>query len=67
MLTLTMPSRRADEKWVNFNARVPFELREKASIAAARKNSDLSKQARIFLEQLVAEHEAKFGPIALAE
>ena len=65
MLTLTMPRRKSNEQMVNFNARVPYELREKATIAAALLDSDLSKETRKLLKELVAKAEAIHGPIIL--
>lgn len=63
MLATLMPRPKSTEATVNFNARVPLELREKATIAAALLDSDMSKEARKFLKQLVAKAEAIHGPI----
>lgn len=65
MLTLSMPKPKSDVQMVNFNARVPLELREKAAIAATLLDSDLSKEARKFLKDLVKRAEDKHGPIVL--
>lgn len=67
MLTtlLARPRRIVDS--VLFNMKVEADLREKAMIAAYREHSDLSKEVRKFMERLVAESEAKHGPILLPE
>ena len=65
MLATLMPRPKSSETIVNFNARVPFALREKAAIAAALLDSDLSKEARKFLKDLVVRAEAIYGPITL--
>ena len=61
MLATPMSRAKASKEMVNFNARVPLALREKATIAAALLDSDLSKEARKFLKELVAKAEAAFG------
>lgn len=65
MLTALMPKPKATEPIVTLNVRVPLDLREKAAIAAGLLDSDLSKEARKFLKELVAKAEAKHGPIVL--
>jgi hypothetical protein len=50
---------------VLFNMKVDATLRDKAMEAALREHSDLSKEVRKFMERLVAESEAKHGPIVL--
>lgn len=52
---------------VLFNMKVDATLREKAMVAAVREHSDLSKEVRKFMERLVAESEAKHGPILLPQ
>lgn len=65
MMTATMPRPKATEPMVNFNARVPYALRERGAIAAGLLDSDLSKEARKFLKDLIARAEAIHGPIKL--
>jgi hypothetical protein len=65
MQTILMAKPKSSEPIVTLNVRVPLDLREKAAIAAGLLDSDLSKEARKFLKELVARAEATHGPIVL--
>lgn len=65
MLTLTMPRPKSTETMVALNARVPLALRERATVAAALLDSDMSKEVRKMLKELIARAEAIHGPIVL--
>lgn len=65
MRVIQMPRPKSQEPTVNFNARIPASLREKASVVAANTQTDLTKQVRAFFERYVAEYEKEHGPIDL--
>lgn len=65
MLTTLMPKPKSTEPIVTLNVRVPLDLREKAAVAAGLLDSDLSKEARKFLKELVKRAEDIHGPITL--
>lgn len=65
MLTALMPKPKATEPIVTLTVRVPLDLRERAAIAAGLLDSDLSKEARKFLKELISKAEATHGPIKI--
>ncbi|WP_345227962.1 hypothetical protein [Hymenobacter koreensis] len=65
MRTLALPRRPKLVNQVTYPLRVDYDLKEKAMIAADRKGTDLAAILRGAMLDLVDEHEAKHGPIAL--